>query len=169
MQRCFEETASLKASWKMSSSVIVMEELSNEMLSDGFSSKFNYIETQTDLTKQEAYLTEIINNNNKRICKLEQEIDELTRRLQDTQWQNDALNKRLFTFLNLESKDSNVAFYSRFQTWDAFMAVFKYLDPGERGQNISVWRSYTDITSNYSKDQTDELKMKKGRARSCLK
>ena len=34
MQRYFEETASLKASWKMSSSVVVMEELSNEMLPD---------------------------------------------------------------------------------------------------------------------------------------
>ena len=120
------------------------------------------------MTEQEAYLTEIINNNNKRICKLEQEIDELTRRLQDTQRQNDALNKRLFAFENLESKDSNTAFYSGFQTWDAFMAVFKYLDPGERGANISVWRSSTDITSAYSKDQTDELKMKKGRARSRL-
>ena len=134
----------------------------------GFSTKFNYIETQTDLTEQEAYLTEIINNNNKRIGKLEQEIDELTRRLQDTQRQNDAHNKRLFTIENLESKDSNAAFYSGFQTWQAFMAVFKYLDPGERGENISVWRSSTDITSDYSKDQTDELKTKKGRARSCL-
>ena len=34
MQRYFEETASPKASWKMSSSVVVMEELSNEMLPD---------------------------------------------------------------------------------------------------------------------------------------
>ena len=120
------------------------------------------------MTEQEAYLTEIINNNNKRIGKLEQEIDELTRRLQDTQRQNDARNKRLFTFENLESKDSNAAFYSGFQTWEVFMAVFKYIDPGERGENISVWQSSTDITSDYRKDQTDELKTKKGRARSCL-
>ena len=118
------------------------------------------------MTEHEAYLMEIINNNNKRIYKLEQETDELKRRLQDTQRQNDALNKRLFTFENLESKDSNAAFYSGFQTWDAFMAVFKYLDPGERGENISFWRSSTDITSDYSKDQTGELK--KGRARSWL-
>ena len=48
------------------------------------------------------------------------------------------------------------------------MAVFKYIDPGERGENISVWQSSTDITSDYRKDQTDELKTKKGRARSCL-
>ncbi|CAH3142573.1 unnamed protein product [Porites lobata] len=114
----------------------------------------------------EAYLTEIIDNNNKRIYELEQEIDELKRQLQDTQWRNNALNKRLFSFENLKSKDSNAAFYSGFQTWDAFMAVFEYLDPGERGENISFWRSSTDITSDYSEDQTDELLTKKGRARS---
>jgi len=38
------------------------------------------------------------------------------------------------------------------------MAVFKYLDPGERGENISFWPSSTNITSNYSKDQTDKLR-----------
>ena len=32
MQRYFEETASIKASWKMSSSVVVIKELSNEMV-----------------------------------------------------------------------------------------------------------------------------------------
>ena len=42
-------------------------------------------ETQTDFTDQEAYLREIIDNNNKKIHKLEQEIEELKRQLQDTQ------------------------------------------------------------------------------------
>ena len=56
------------------------------------------------MTEHEAYLMEIINNNNKRIYKLEQETDELKRRLQDTQRQNDALNKRLFTFENIKQK-----------------------------------------------------------------
>ena len=118
-----------------------MEELSNEMVPDvlDLSSQFENVETQTDLTEHEAYLTEIIDNNNKRIYELEQEIDELKRQLQDTQRQNDALNNRLFTFENLKSKDSNAAFYAGFQTWDAFMSVFVYLDPGERGENISFW------------------------------
>ena len=40
-------------------------------------------ETQTDFTDQEAYLREIIDNNNKKIHKLEQEIEELKRQLQD--------------------------------------------------------------------------------------
>ena len=45
------------------------------------------------------------------------------------------------------------------------MAVFEYLDLGERGENISYWQSTTDITSDYSEDQIDELLTKKGRAR----
>ena len=141
MERHFEETASKSASRKLSSSVVVMEELSNEMVPDvlDLSSQFENVETQTDLTEHEAYLTEIIDNNNKRIYELEQEIDELRRHLQDTQRQNDALNNRLFTFENLKSKDSNAAFYAGFQTWDAFTPVFVYLDPGERGENISFW------------------------------
>ena len=118
------------------------------------------------MTEHKAYLTEIIDNKNKRIYKLEQEIDELKRQLQDTHQRNDALNKRLFTFENLKSKDSNAAFYSGFQTWDTFMAVFEYLDAGERGENITYWQSSTDIRSDYSEDQTDELLTKKGRARS---
>ena len=84
-------------------------------------------ETQTNFTDQEAYLREIIDNNNNKIHKLEQEIEELKRQLQDTQRQRDALNKRLFNFKNCKSKDSNAAFYTGFQSWDTLMAVFGYL------------------------------------------
>ena len=72
MERHFEETASKSASRKLSSSV-VMEELSNEMVPDvlDLSSQFENVETQTDLTEHEAYLTEITDNNNKRIYELE--------------------------------------------------------------------------------------------------
>ena len=73
-------------------------------------------ETQTDFTEQEAYLREIIDNNNKKIHKLEQEIEELKRQLQDTQRQRDAFNKILFNFENCWSKDSNAAFYTKFQS-----------------------------------------------------
>ena len=72
-------------------------------------------ETQTDFTDKEAYLREIIDNNNKKIHKLEQEIEELKRQLQDTQRQRDAVTKRLFNFEN---------FYTGFQSWDTLMAVF---------------------------------------------
>ena len=36
--------------------------------------------------------------------------------MQDTQRQRDALNKRLFNFENCKSKDSNAAFYTKFQS-----------------------------------------------------
>ena len=90
----------------MSSSAVGMEELTNEMVPDASdcSSKCNNVETQTDLTNHEAHLTEIIDSNEKRICKLEQEKEELKRRLQDTQRQNDTLNRRLFTVENFKSK-----------------------------------------------------------------
>ncbi|XP_078377811.1 uncharacterized protein LOC144660965 [Oculina patagonica] len=164
-ERNFELIASKSASRKLS---VDMEAFGNEMVPDASDSCSNFVNvaTQNDFTDRESYLTEIIDNNNKKIHELEQEIEELERRLQDTQRQNDTLNKRLFNFENCRSKDSNAAFYSGFQSWDTFMAVFEYLDPGERGENISYWRSTTGNTSDYSEVQTDESLTKKGRARS---
>ena len=72
-------------------------------------------ETQTDFTDQEAYLREIIDNNNKKIHKLEQEIEELKRQLQDSQRQRDALNKDCLTLKTFKSKDSNAVVYVVFK------------------------------------------------------
>ena len=115
-------------------------------------------ETQTDFTEQEAYLREIIDNNNKKIHKLEQEIEELKRQLQDTQRQRDAFNKRLFNFENCSQKIPMLLFILDFKArrlkwllWSIFI--------------ICYWRSKTDnITeSDYSESR---LLTKKGRARS---
>ena len=136
-ERNFELIASKSASQKLSTSAVVLEELSNESSNELSNEMVPDLpdcslkvedETQTDFTDQEAYLREIIDNNNKKIHKLEQEIEELKRQLQDTQRQRDALNKRLFNFENCKSKDSNAAFYTGFQSWDTLMAVFEYLD-----------------------------------------
>ena len=118
-ERNFKLTASKSASRKLSIPAVVLEELSNESLNKlsnemvpdllDCSSKVED-ETLTDFTDQEAYLREIIDNNNKKIHNLQQEIEELKRQLQDTQRQRDALNKRLFNFENCKSKDSNAAF-----------------------------------------------------------
>ncbi len=99
---------------------------------------------------------------------MRQEIKELKRQLQDMQRQNDDLNKRLFTLENLKSKDSSAALYSGFPNWETFMAVYTYLDPGERGENISYWRSTNPgIFSDYTdEDKADKSLTKKGRARS---
>ena len=90
-------------------------------------------ETQTEFTDHEVYLTEIIKNNNKRIQEMEQEIK---RQLQDMQRQNDDLSKILFTLENLKSMYSSAAFYSGFPKWETFMAVYTYLDPGERREYL---------------------------------
>ena len=45
------------------------------------------------------------------------------------------------------------------------MSAFNYLDPEERGENISYWCSKTQNKSDYS---ADELFTKKGRARSLI-
>ena len=37
----------------------------------------------------------------------------------------------------MKSKETAAALYSGFSNWDTFMAVYKYLDPGDREQNIS--------------------------------
>ena len=91
---------------------------------------------------------------------------EIKRQLQDMQRQNDDLNKSLFTLENLKSKDSSAAFYSGFPNWETFMAVYTYLDPGERGENISYWRSTNPgIFPGYTEeDKADEFLIKKGRA-----
>ena len=72
-------------------------------------------ETQTDFTDKEAYLREIIDNNNKKIHKLEQEIEELKRQLQDTQRQHDAVTKRLLTLKTLSQKIPMLLFILAFK------------------------------------------------------
>jgi len=148
----------------LSSSAVFAEELPSEVVPDlpDCSLKVEE-ETQTDFTEQEAYLREIIDNNKKMIHKPEQKIEELKRQLQDAQRQNDVLNRRLFNFENCKSKDSDATFYTGFQSWDTLMAVFQYLDPRERGENISYWRSTTDNNTDYGEE---DLLTKKGRARS---
>ena len=84
------------------------------------------------------------------------------------QRQNDDLNDRLFTLENLKTKDSSATFYSGFPNWETFMVVYTYLDPGEKGENISYRRSTNPgVFSDYTvENKADESLTKKGRARS---
>ena len=81
----------------------------------------------------------------RRFLKLEQEIDELKCKLQDTQRQSDSLSN----FENCKAKDSNAAFYTGFQSWDTLMAVFKYLGPGERGQKLITTLSLLTMRTDF--------------------
>ena len=83
VKRNIELTASKSASRKLSTPAVVLEELSNESSNELSNEMVLDLpdcslkvedETQTDFTDQEAYLREIIDNNNEKIHKLEQEI-----------------------------------------------------------------------------------------------
>lgn len=69
--------------------------------------------------------------------------------------------------LRLKTKNNTAPFYTGFNNWDAFEAVYNYLEPGKRGENIVYWRSVNaEVSAHYDQDQSEETFMKKGRARS---
>lgn len=66
----------------------------------------------------------------------------------------------------MKSKETAAALYSGFSNWDTFMAVYKYLDPGDREQNISYWGSLdADISADPSTVETEEPLAKTVRTR----
>ena len=75
--------------------------------------------------------------------------------------------KKQFTLENLRSKNHTAPFYTGFTSWDAFEAMYNYLDPGERGEILVYWRSVnSEVSVDYDQDQSEESFTKKGRARS---
>ncbi|CAH3148791.1 unnamed protein product, partial [Porites lobata] len=70
-------------------------------------------------------------------------------------------------FLGFQPRhETAAALYSGFSNWDTFMAVYKYLDPGDREQNISYWGSLdTDISADPSTVETEEPLAKTVRTR----
>ena len=71
--------------------------------------------------------------------------------------------KRQFSLENLKSKNNTAPFYTGFNNWDAFEAVYNYLEPGERGENIVYGRSVNaEVSASYDQDQSEETVTKKG-------
>lgn len=65
--------------------------------------------------------------------------------------------ERLFSFKNIASNDSLVAFYTGFPNYQTMMAVYDFLDPGEQGENINYWLSGKDVDST-PKSETRKTK-----------
>ena len=53
----------------------------------------------------------------------------------------ESLQQQMFTVDRFRGDDSSITFYTGFPNWDTFNAVLKYLNPGNKGQNISYWVS----------------------------
>ena len=69
-------------------------------------------------------LTETITNKNKRIEELEQEINDTKLRLENAQRQITNLTKKQFVLENLKAKKNTATFYTGFDNWDVFEAVY---------------------------------------------
>ena len=110
-----------------------------------------------ELSEMEA----IVGQNNW-ITDLEQEITDLKSRLQNAQRQITNLMEKQFTLENLKSKNNTAPFYTGFNRLDDLDAVYSYLDPGERGENIVYWRSVNaEVSVDYDQDAFDLLSLAK--------
>ena len=78
------------------------------------------------------------------------------------------LQKQMFTVDRFRGDDFSIKFYTGFPNWDTFNAVFKYLNPGNEGQNISYWVSKLNVNVSAAvyEGENEELIRKKGRSRS---
>lgn len=76
---------------------------------------------------------------------LQELVSKLKEKVTDLEEKYEKLEERLFSFKNIASQDSLVAFYTGFPNLQTMMALYHYLDPGDRGENISYWLSGKDV------------------------
>ena len=82
-------------------------------------------------------------------------MEELTHRIS-------VLEARVFTIDRFDS-DKDVTFYTGFRNRFMFESVFEFLDPGNKGENISYWHS--DESATVNNQRCDEDDPKQGRPR----
>ena len=99
-----------------------------------------------------------------RILQLEQKIVELQAQLEDLQIRNKELQSKLFSVERFKENDSAINFYTGFPNWDAFMVVFRHLNPGSSGENITYWLSSKQTPSSDTQE-TGSTEVKRGRSR----
>ena len=78
------------------------------------------------------------------------EVEELTHQIS-------VLEARVFTIDRFES-DKDVTFYTGFPNRIVFESVFEFLDPGNKGKNISYWHSDDSATVNNQRCDEDAPK-----------
>ena len=75
------------------------------------------------------------------VAELKQQLVDLKYESEKAEKRIDSLQKQLFTVDRFKGDDSSIKFYTGFPNWETFQAVFKYLNPGNEGQNITYWLS----------------------------
>ena len=110
------------------------------------------IATQTDCSTidLEAIVTEVAEKG-ERIRVLEQKIQELESEQRELEENNETLQSKVFCLDKFKSVNAAATFYTGFEDWDTFMAIYNYLDPGQKGENIRFWKS---SSTNLSSGET---------------
>lgn len=111
---------------------------------------FVEIATQTDCDaiELEAILTEVTTQC-ERIRHLELEIKDLNSKIRGLEENRDNLDKKVFKLNKFMSNNCAANFYTGFENWDAFMCIYRYLNPGQKAENIRFWNSSsTNLSSN---------------------
>ena len=99
---------------------------------------------------------------------MNQQLIDLKSKLEKAHQHIESLQKQTFTVDRFRGDDSSIKFYTGFPNWDTFDAVFKYLNPGNEGQNISYWVSKLNLNVSAAvyEGESEELIRKRGRSRS---
>ena len=120
--------------------------------------------TKQDVTTQ----TNEIESRDNSDTEMNQQLIDLKSKLEKANQRIESLQKQLFTVDRFRGDDSSIKFYTGFPNWDTFDAVFKYLNPGNEGQNISYWVSKLNLNESAAVyvGENEELIRKRGRSRS---
>ena len=79
---------------------------------------------------------------------LEDLVLKLKKKVADLGQKYEQLEEQLFSLKNIGSNYSLVAFYTGFPNYQTIMALYDYLDPGARGENIRYWLSGKDTSGS---------------------
>ena len=99
---------------------------------------------------------------------MNQQLIDLKTKLEKANQHIESLEKQMFTVDRFRGDDPSIKCYTGFPNWDTFDAVFKYLNPGNEGQNISYWVSKLNLNASAAvyEGENEELIRKRGRSRS---
>ena len=92
------------------------------------------------ITKEDVVTqTNEIESRNNSDTEMKQQLSDVKSKLEKVNQCIESLQKQMFTVDKFRGDDSSIKFYTGFPNWDTFDAVFRYLNPGNEGQNISFW------------------------------
>ena len=95
-----------------------------------------------------------------------QQIVDLESNLERAKRRIESLQNQVFTIERFQSSDASIHFYTGFPNWKVFMSVFRYLNPGDMGENITYWLSSRKNVSASVYEELAANGSKKGRSRS---